>query len=109
MSLQSYLQDVNGSIRYNEGEKLARLLSLRDPHVESPRLFADGDSIGRFIQKALRSPWDELVDFHARCVQHARNENFLRAFEEQQAFIQVESEALFHFGRKYSMRINYTK
>ncbi|XP_022647260.1 PCI domain-containing protein 2-like [Varroa jacobsoni] len=89
MSLQSYLQDVNGSIRYNEGEKLARLLSLRDPHVESPRLFADGDSIGRFIQKALRSPWDELVDFHARCVQHARNENFLRAFEEQQAFIQV--------------------
>lgn len=86
MSLQAYLQGVSSSIRYNEGGRLACLLSLRDPHIGD---VADIDNVGRFIQKSIRAPWDELVEIHIHCVQQAAGGNYLRAFEGQQAFIQV--------------------
>lgn len=86
MSLQAYFQNISTSIRHEEGSRLGCLLSLRDPHIGD---LVDTDNAARFIQKSIRPPWDELVETHIRCVQHAANGNYLRAFEEQQAFIQV--------------------
>lgn len=65
-TLNQYIQTVERMFRLAEGDELACLLSLRDPHVANRNLRSS--DIASLVEGNCVAPLDELIICHLLCV-----------------------------------------
>lgn len=74
-TLNQYIQTVERMYRLGDGDDLARLLSLRDPHVTNRNLRSS--DIASLVEGNCVAPLDEVIICHLLCVKvlHMHNNN----------------------------------
>ncbi|KAF4532008.1 hypothetical protein B566_EDAN006553 [Ephemera danica] len=85
MTLNSYLQQVGDAWEDGRGDLLASLLSLRDPHIMSPKLQAE--KADETVEEYLTSPLSDMVSNHIRALRAFSMAQWTNAFDCQCAVV----------------------
>ncbi|CAH0725231.1 unnamed protein product, partial [Brenthis ino] len=80
-TLNQYIQTVERMYRLGEGDDLARLLSLRDPHVANRNLRSS--DIASLVEGNCLAPLDEVIICHLLCVKALCEREYLEAYSHQ--------------------------
>ncbi|XP_045446780.1 PCI domain-containing protein 2 [Melitaea cinxia] len=80
-TLNQYIQTVERMFRLTEGDELARLFSLRDPHVTNRNLRSS--DIASLVEGNCVAPLDELIVCHLLCVKAICDKEYLEAYSHQ--------------------------
>lgn len=91
-SLNQYLQLLDDSLRNQDGDTAAQLLSFNDPHVANPRLQLEKPE--EAVQRVIESPFQELIAAHLRCIWAVSNHNFTEAHRCQTLILQSFTKIL---------------
>lgn len=80
-TLNQYIQTVERMFRLAEGDGLACLLSLRDPHVANRNLRSS--DIASLVEGNCVAPLDELIICHLLCVKALCDKEYSEAYSHQ--------------------------
>ncbi|CAH4038218.1 unnamed protein product [Pieris brassicae] len=80
-TLNQYIQYVERMFRTANGENLARLLSLRDDHINNKNLRSS--DIATLVEGNCVAPLDEIIIYHLCCVQALSVKDFMEAYHHQ--------------------------
>lgn len=86
MTLGYYLQLVDRTWRFQEGQKMASLLSIRHEHASSPNFCVERPE--GMVERFVSSPVDEIVILHLKCLFSLSNNNYVEAYELQSSLTQ---------------------
>ncbi|KPJ06019.1 PCI domain-containing protein 2-like [Papilio machaon] len=84
-TLNQYIQLVERVYRTGQGDMLARLLSLRDEHVENRNLRSS--NIASLVDGNCIAPLDEIIIYHLLCVKALYDKDYMEAYESQSACV----------------------
>ncbi|XP_045127999.1 PCI domain-containing protein 2-like isoform X1 [Portunus trituberculatus] len=87
MSLNDYLQRVQGSLYQQNGEVLAELISFRDPHVMSSRLMVEKPE--RDVERVIDASLAEVIAGHLRAAWAAGSGDTVEAWRTQMVVVQA--------------------
>ncbi|XP_066259386.1 PCI domain-containing protein 2 homolog [Euwallacea similis] len=92
MNLSNYLQILDRSWRTHNGQTLSQFLSLRHDHTRFKNYYIESPE--NIVEKFLQAPLDEIVILHLKCLYHLSIEDFLTAYQLQNALVQVFTKLL---------------
>lgn len=107
ISLNQYLNEIEGALRSGNGEFVAEYLSIQNIHAYNAKIVSSNPESN--VRRLFEPPWDEVVLMHIRCLQEIKNDNYVEAFKTQFALIQTFTKIL--QGQKdenWSLPIMYT-
>ncbi|KAK4318719.1 hypothetical protein Pmani_010291 [Petrolisthes manimaculis] len=89
MTLNDYLQRVQGTLYHQNGEVLSDLISFRDPHVMSSRLMVEKPE--RDVERCVDPSIAEVIAGHLRAVWAIAERNRVEAWRIQMVVVQAVS------------------
>ncbi|KAI9016724.1 hypothetical protein DFJ74DRAFT_708784 [Hyaloraphidium curvatum] len=95
MKLNGWLTQLSNAIRGDDGEKLARLLRLDDPHAHQLAEDVSGNRHWEaIVRNRLEKPWDDVAAAHVRAAAAWNGKDPSGAAEQQNLLVQTFSTKL---------------